>query len=53
MALAGAWSLDLPGDILLAWRVADTGPLVTGVYLGHAALAVLVVYGLWCAPNKE
>jgi hypothetical protein len=51
--LAGAWSLDLPGDILLAWSVADTGPLVAGVYLGHAALTVLEVHRLWRATREE
>jgi len=51
IALAGAWSLDIPGDLLLAWRVADTGPWVTWVYVGHAIVCIWVVH--WLCKNAR
>ncbi len=53
IALAGAWSLDIPGDLLLAWRVSDTGPWVTWVYLGHALVCIRVVHWLYGAAREE
>ncbi len=45
-AVAVAWALDVPGDLLLAWRVGDTGPWTGPAYLGRAAFAVAVAIGL-------
>ncbi len=53
IALAGAWSLDIPGDLLLAWRTFDTGPLATWVYIGHALVCVGVVCWLYGATREE
>jgi hypothetical protein len=37
-----AWGLAVPGELLLAWRVGDTGPYALGVHLAIAAFSVLV-----------
>ncbi len=51
--LAGAWALDIPGDLLLAWRVADTGPWVVWIYVGHALVCAWAVHWLYRAAREE
>jgi hypothetical protein len=35
-ALAALWAVPVPGDALLAWSAADTGPYSTAFYAGQA-----------------
>lgn len=44
--VALCWGLEAPGDLLLAWRVSDTGPWTGPAYLGRALLALAVAFKL-------
>ena len=50
---SGAWALDIPGDLLLAWRVADTGPWVVWIYVGHAIVCAWAVHWLYRSAREE
>lgn len=46
-AVAGAWMVEVPADLLVGWRTAGTGPWTGWFYAGRAVLAAAVAVGLW------
>ncbi len=54
VAVAGAWIVEVPADLLVGWRTAGTGPGTVWFYAGRAVLAALVGAWLWrVAQTKE
>lgn len=51
-ALSGAWLLEVPGALLLAWRTAHTGPFAALLYGGLAIGGLVVGIALWRAAQR-
>ncbi len=53
-AVAGAWAVEVPADLLVGWRTAGTGPIAVWFYAGRAVFAAAVARKLWrVARTKE
>ena len=52
-AVAWLWAVEVPGDLLLSWRTAGTGPLAAWFYAGRATLAAVVGARAWRAAGGD
>ncbi len=52
-AVAMLWAVEVPGDLLVGWRTAGTGPYAAWFWAGRAVVASLVAARLWRGSGKE